>query len=109
MTSISYNRTDVFISYSHKDVQYLERLKTHFAFDERKGSLSVWEDTRLSPGSPWRVEIEQAIKKTRIAILLVSADFLASKFIAETELPPLLAAAKTEGAIIIPVIGSQAT
>src|SRR5438128_10886644 len=73
MTSISYDRTDVFISYSHKDAQYMERLKTHFDFDERKGSLSVWADTEISPGSQWRVEIEKAIKKTRIAILLVSA------------------------------------
>jgi hypothetical protein len=104
MTSISYDRTDVFISYSHKDEQYMERLKTHLAFDVRRGSLSVWEDTQIAPGSPWRGKIDEAIKKTRIAILLVSADFLASDYITTTELPPLLAAAKTEGAIIIPVI-----
>ncbi len=104
MTSLSYDRTNVFISYSHKDEQYLEQLKTHLAFYERNGSLSVWEDTRLEPGSRWRVEIKEAIRKTRIAILLVSADFLASKFIAENELPHLLAAAKIEGTIIISVI-----
>lgn len=104
MTSLSSDRTDVFISYSHEDAKYLKRLKTHLAFYERSGLLSVWDDTKIAPGSPWLVEIKEAIKKTRMAILLVSADFLASKFIAETELPPLLAAARTEGAIIIPVI-----
>src|SRR6266496_1220544 len=104
MIPTSYDRTDVFISYSHEDAKYLKRLKTHLAFYERNGLLSVWEDTKLAPGSDWRTEIEEAIKKTRIAILLVSADFLASKFIAENELAPLLAAAKTEDTIIIPVI-----
>lgn len=106
MISTSYGRTVVFISYSHshEDAKYLERLKKHLAFYERNSLLNVWEDTKIAPGSPWRVEIEEALKKTRIAILLVSADFLASEFIAENELPPLLAATKEEGAIIISVI-----
>jgi hypothetical protein len=44
------------------------------------------------------------MEEAAIAILLISADFLASEFIASNELPPLLAAAEAKGTRIIPVI-----
>jgi hypothetical protein len=104
MTQKVVNRNKVFISYCHTDLQYLKRLQTHFAHYERLGIVEVWDDTKINPGARWQEEIKEAISQARIAVLLVSADFLASTFIAENELPPLLAAAKTEGATIIPVI-----
>ncbi|MFL5628933.1 MAG: toll/interleukin-1 receptor domain-containing protein [Ktedonobacteraceae bacterium] len=107
MTALSSSRTKVFISYSRKDAIHLKRLQVHFALYERLGLVDVWDDTKLAPGSLWREEIKKAIMQTKVAILLVSADFLASKFIAENELPPLLAAAQTEGAVILPVILSS--
>jgi hypothetical protein len=58
----------------------------------------------LTAGDNWKEEIRRALERSRIAILLVSADFLASDFIAENELPPLLAQAETKGTRIIPVI-----
>jgi len=39
-------------------------------------------------------------------VLLNSADFIASELITRNELPPLLSAAKEEGAVILPVIVS---
>jgi hypothetical protein len=51
-------------------------------------------------------EIEQALAAAKVAVLLVSADFLASEFITTNELPSFLAAAKAEGTLILPVIVS---
>ena len=39
-------------------------------------------------------------------MLLISADFLASDFIINNELPPLLDAARKDGAVIMPLIVS---
>ncbi|MCP5051047.1 MAG: TIR domain-containing protein, partial [bacterium] len=94
----------VFISYSHKDRDYLERLKVHLKPLVKKGLIDLWEDTKLNADDKWRWKIEKALKAARVAVLLVSADFLASDFIEKYELPPLLEKAERDGTRIIPLI-----
>ena len=96
----------VFISYSHKDERWLERLLVHLKPLARAGTIVPWADTGIRAGESWRLEIARAIDAARVAVLLVSADFLASDFIAKDELPPLLDAARTKGLLVIPVIVS---
>ena len=99
-------RNHVFVSYSHKDHRWLDRLRVHLRPLIREDELDLWDDFRIDPGTNWRNEIQQAIDKANVAILLISADFLASDFISNNELPPLLEKAKNDGTIILPVIVS---
>jgi hypothetical protein len=99
-------RTKVFISYSHHDTYWLGRLRIHLKLLERDYALDIWDDRKIQAGSKWLEEIERAIQAAKVALLIVSADFLASDFIAHNELPPLLAAAKEDGAVIMPLIVS---
>ncbi|MEM1953580.1 MAG: toll/interleukin-1 receptor domain-containing protein [Candidatus Caldarchaeum sp.] len=94
----------VFISYSHKDIEFLQRLLVHLRPLEKEGLIDLWADTKIKAGDKWKAEIENALRHARVAILLISADFLASQFIVENELPPILAKAEMEGTRIIPVI-----
>ena len=55
-------------------------------------------------GPDWRDEIVKALAAARVAILLASADFLASDFIVNDELPPLLHRASRGGVLVLPVI-----
>jgi hypothetical protein len=98
---------NIFISYSHKDRRWLDRLKVHLRPIERDGKIDVWDDTRIATGANWREEIRSSIAAAQVAVLLISADFLASEFIASNELPPLLHAAKRRSCAILPIILSH--
>lgn len=98
------HRNRVFVSYSHVDERWLDRVLVHLRPMQTAGLIDVWSDTRLRPGDDWMTEIERALESASVAVLLVSADFLASQFVVENELPPLLRAAETNGTTILPVI-----
>lgn len=95
-------RNKVFISYSHLDTEYLIDIKRHFK--PFLSHIDFWDDTKILPGQKWKDEIRKAISETKVAILLISTDFLGSDFISTDELPPLLKAAEENGAVILIVI-----
>ena len=68
----------VFISYSRKDLTFVEQL----ALDLKGAGLEVWYDvSRLEGGERWRTEIQNAIKSSQYVIIVLSPDSVESVWV----------------------------
>jgi hypothetical protein len=99
-------RDRVFISYSHADEKWLTMLRKQLKPLENNG-LDVWSDRDIIPGQEWSVEIDNSLNRAKVAVLLVSANFLSSDFIRDQELPRLLEAARLDQVTVLPVLISD--
>ena len=79
----------IFVSYSHLDRDWLDRLLIFFKPYTRQ-NLKVWADPYIKVGNKWRRDISTALSQTSVAVLLVTPDFLASDFIYDEEMPPIM-------------------
>jgi cold shock CspA family protein len=97
----------VFVSYSHSDSEWLKRVQTHLAPIVRKagGRVEVFDDTVIRAGAQWQDEVTKETQDCRIAVLILSADFMASEFIARNELPPLLTRARSASSGAVRLLG----
>ncbi|HEX2120966.1 MAG TPA: TIR domain-containing protein, partial [Thermoanaerobaculia bacterium] len=98
----------VFVCYAHTDnaprKRWLHRLLEHLAPVVRHDEIAVWSDHNLSGGEKWDEEIARQLARARVAVLLVSPAFLASEYIANSELPVLLKRSRDDGLTILPLL-----
>jgi hypothetical protein len=94
----------VFISYSHSDKRWKDLLSGQLGVLETEGLLAAWHDGHIQPGAEWLPEIQAAMAEARVAIFIVSAEFLNSAFIRRKEITALMERRQREGLRVIPVI-----
>lgn len=69
--------SEVFISYSRKDAEFVRRLAETLRADDR----DVWvDDVNIPPASRWRDELVHAIEEADAFVAVISPDFLASEW-----------------------------
>ena len=93
-----------FISYSHADEKYLERLHKHMALLQRERAIETWTDHQIVPGGKLDGEVAKALERSDVFIALVSPDYLASNYCYDKEFEVALRMAESGQLNILPVI-----
>lgn len=94
----------VFISYSHKDEELRDKLDTHLSNLRWDGVISSWYDRQLTAGMEWDDKIKTELESSDIILLLISPDFIASKYCRDVEIPMALQQHESKQASVVPVI-----
>jgi adenylate cyclase len=85
----------LFISYSRRDENWRQLLRTHLQPYVTSRTVEVWDDTAIEAGASWKQAIDRAIEEASAAIFLVSPNLLASTFAMRQELAPVLQRARS--------------
>jgi hypothetical protein len=95
---------DVFVSYAHEDEDLCDELRKHLTILEREGEIRSWHDRAILPGEAWGSAIDHRLNAADVILLLVSPDFMASKYCFDVELPRALERQKAGSARVVPII-----
>ena len=99
------NPPKLFISYSHSDEAWKDKLVRHLGFLPNRPM--AWHDRNISGGDDWEQLIHDAMDQADLAVLMVTADFLSSDFIRTVEVPRLLERYRAGELRLYPVIISR--
>lgn len=72
MAEPALDRDLLFVSYSHDDGAWAQRFEVLLKPLVRSKRLTIWRDSAIRAGELWHPGIERAIRRSRIALLLVS-------------------------------------
>jgi hypothetical protein len=93
-----------FISYSHDDHDFFDRLLVHLKPVAHLYRFELWYDRRIRAGNYWSDRIEAEIAKSEIFVSVATNGFFGSDYIIKHELPAMLARHRDANALFVPVI-----
>jgi hypothetical protein len=94
----------LFFSYCHADEALRDRLEVHLALMKNQGLIETWHDRAITAGSNVDAAIDENLESADVILLLVSADFNASRYCFSIEMKRALERHAEGSARVIPVI-----
>ncbi len=94
----------LFLSYSYKDREWVEQLKTHLTPLERQGVIQSRYDRVFTSGAHWQKELDVHIEEADIILFFLSADFLSSEYAQGVEVRRALQRTQEGKARAVPIL-----
>jgi tetratricopeptide (TPR) repeat protein len=85
----------VFISYAREDARFANRL----ADDLERLQIPIWIDRRIQPGSRWDQEVQEAIKRANVMVVVLSKHSVSSLAVGDE-----FTFALDDGDLVVPVL-----
>jgi hypothetical protein len=95
---------EAFISYSHADEKWCKELIKQLSNLQNQGLIVSWHDRQIRAGTEWEPEITKRLETARLILLLISADFMASKFCYSVELKRAIERHNAGEVCVLPII-----
>ncbi|MBL0286754.1 MAG: toll/interleukin-1 receptor domain-containing protein [Bacteroidetes bacterium] len=98
------DKITIFISYSHEDESYKDKLEKHLSILKRNNIIETWHDRKIIPGEEWDKKIKEELESAQIILLLVSVDFLSSNYCYDIEIKRAVERHEKGEAVLIPIM-----
>lgn len=93
------NLPEMFISYSKTDLDFVQKLMNELDLHD----VPYWSDQKIKAGTFWMPEIESAMKRADLFVLIISPNFEKSDY-ALLETGIAVGRAQESGAMIVPIL-----
>ncbi len=80
----------IFVSYSHKDEEWCERVVDHLGCLDLAADIETWIDSDIDTGDKWYTKIREKLDNADIVVCLISKHFLKSEFCIKDEMEYLI-------------------
>src|SRR5262245_30973317 len=94
----------VFCSYSHRDEAFRKELDPFLAVLEREEVIASWHDRKIDAGAEWKEEIDVELNRSDLILLLISVDFIQSRYAFEIEMTRALEMHDMKRARVVPIL-----
>lgn len=95
---------EIFFSYSQEDRELRDKLANHLSILKQDKVINDWHEGEISAGQVKADEIERHLNSSRIILLLISSDFLASDKIWQRDVTLAMKKHNNQEACVIPVL-----
>ncbi|MBM1107287.1 TIR domain-containing protein [Aurantibacter crassamenti] len=97
-------KTNIYAIYAWEDKNVLLQIKQSLSALEENQSITIWDDDPILTGQDWKPKVHSRMDFADIFLLLVSTDFMKSKFIQQIEFKNIIDQYKANDAVVIPVL-----